>query len=48
MGLLALMLLHDSRCQARVSSRGELIVFEEQDRSLWDIAISSSSNPTLT
>lgn len=34
-GLLALMLLHDSRRDARVSSSGELIVLEEQDRSLW-------------
>jgi RNA polymerase sigma-70 factor (ECF subfamily) len=38
MGLLALMLLHDSRRQARVSSVGELLVLEEQDRSLWDQA----------
>ena len=35
-GLLALMLLHDSRRAARASSAGELIVLEEQDRSLWD------------
>jgi len=33
--LLALMLLHDSRRDARVSSDGELILLEEQDRSLW-------------
>jgi len=37
-GLLALMLLHDSRRQARVGSMGELIVLEEQDRSQWDRA----------
>ncbi len=35
-GLLALMLLQDSRRAARVSPDGELIVLEEQDRSLWD------------
>ncbi len=35
-GLLALMLLHDSRRPARVGAGGELIVLEEQDRSLWD------------
>jgi RNA polymerase sigma-70 factor (ECF subfamily) len=35
LGLLALMLLHDSRCDARVNSRGELVPLEEQDRSLW-------------
>lgn len=33
--LLALMLLHDSRRDARISSDGELILLEEQDRSLW-------------
>ncbi len=38
LGLLALMLLHDSRRSARVSSYGEMIVLEEQDRSLWDKA----------
>jgi RNA polymerase sigma-70 factor, ECF subfamily len=35
-GLLALMLLHDSRRRARVSAGGELIPLEEQDRSLWN------------
>lgn len=38
MGLLALMLLHDSRRDARVNAQGEMIVLEEQDRSLWDKA----------
>jgi RNA polymerase sigma-70 factor (ECF subfamily) len=33
--LLALMLLHDSRRDARVNADGELILLEEQDRSLW-------------
>jgi RNA polymerase sigma-70 factor, ECF subfamily len=33
--LLGLMLLHDSRRDARVSPDGELILLEEQDRSLW-------------
>jgi RNA polymerase sigma-70 factor (ECF subfamily) len=33
--LLGLMLLHDSRRDARVSADGELILLEEQDRSLW-------------
>jgi RNA polymerase sigma-70 factor, ECF subfamily len=36
MGLLALMLLHDSRRQARVDAAGALVTLEEQDRSLWD------------
>ncbi|HEV2271413.1 MAG TPA: RNA polymerase sigma factor [Steroidobacteraceae bacterium] len=35
-GLLALMLLQDSRRAARASPAGELIVLEEQDRSLWN------------
>ena len=37
-GLLALMLLQDSRRAARASAAGELIVLEEQDRSLWNRA----------
>ncbi|HLI30812.1 MAG TPA: RNA polymerase sigma factor [Terriglobia bacterium] len=36
LGLLGLMLLHDSRRDARVNSQGELVPLEEQDRSLWD------------
>jgi RNA polymerase sigma-70 factor, ECF subfamily len=35
-GLLALMLLHDSRRDARVTPGGDLIVLDEQDRSLWN------------
>jgi RNA polymerase sigma-70 factor, ECF subfamily len=34
-GLLALMLLHDSRRTARVAENGEPVVLEEQDRELW-------------
>jgi RNA polymerase sigma-70 factor (ECF subfamily) len=37
-GLLALMLLQDSRRDARVDAAGELVLLEEQDRSLWDEA----------
>ena len=36
MGLLALMLLHESRRAARTSPDGELILLDAQDRSLWD------------
>ncbi|MFZ0820238.1 MAG: RNA polymerase sigma factor [Candidatus Acidiferrales bacterium] len=36
LGLLALMLLHDSRRAARVNSNSELITLEDQDRSLWN------------
>ena len=35
MALLALMLLHDSRRDARSSKDGQLVTLEEQDRSLW-------------
>ncbi len=35
-GLLALMLLQDSRRETRVTASGELVTLEEQDRSRWD------------
>ncbi len=35
-GLLALMLLHDSRRAARTSPEGDLILLDDQDRSLWN------------
>ncbi len=35
-GLLALMLLHDSRRAARTSTDGEIVLLDDQDRSLWD------------
>ena len=35
-GLLALMLLHDSRRLARLDSAGDLVVLEDQDRSKWN------------
>jgi len=38
LGLLALMLLQDSRREARVNDQGELVTLEEQDRSLWNVA----------
>src|SRR5213078_5149714 len=34
--LVALMLLHDSRRAARLDEAGDIIILEEQDRSLWD------------
>ena len=39
MGLLALMLLHESRRPARTSAEGELVLLAEQDRSLWDASL---------
>jgi RNA polymerase sigma-70 factor (ECF subfamily) len=37
-GLLALMLLHDSRRDARVDADGDVVLLEDQDRSRWDRA----------
>jgi RNA polymerase sigma-70 factor (ECF subfamily) len=36
LGLLALMLLQDSRRMARLDADGELVLLDDQDRSLWD------------
>ncbi|HEX4896879.1 MAG TPA: RNA polymerase sigma factor [Candidatus Limnocylindrales bacterium] len=36
LGLLALMLLHDARREARVSDEGEIVLLDDQDRSRWD------------
>ncbi len=38
-GLLALMLLHESRRPARISASGELVLLDEQDRTRWDQAL---------
>jgi RNA polymerase sigma-70 factor (ECF subfamily) len=35
-GLVALMLLHESRRSARTSPTGDLVLLDDQDRSLWD------------
>ncbi len=37
-GLLALMLLHDSRREARITAQGDLVLLEDQDRARWDQA----------
>src|SRR5690349_7231747 len=37
-GLLALMLLHDSRRASRETAGGDIVLLEEQDRTLWDKA----------
>jgi RNA polymerase sigma-70 factor (ECF subfamily) len=39
LGLLALMLFHDARTLARVDGAGDLVLLEDQDRSLWDAAM---------
>lgn len=38
-GLLALMLLHQSRAPARFNADGEIVLLDEQDRSLWSRAL---------
>ena len=37
-GLLALMLLHDSRRQTRLDEAGDIVLLEDQDRTRWDRA----------
>jgi RNA polymerase sigma-70 factor (ECF subfamily) len=46
-GLLALMLLHESRRTARVSPTGELVLLDAQDRSLWDRALIAEGTALL-
>ena len=46
-GLLALMLLHDSRRDARVDEAGDLVVLEEQDRSRWNHAQIAEALPLV-
>jgi RNA polymerase sigma-70 factor (ECF subfamily) len=46
-GLLALMLLHDSRRRARFSPSGELVLLADQDRSLWNADRIDSGRTTL-
>ena len=47
LGLLALMLLHDSRKEARSDEAGNLIVLEEQDRSRWNRAQIAEALPLV-
>jgi len=46
-GVLALMLLQDSRRLARVDAAGDLVVLEDQDRSLWDQAQIAEALPLV-
>jgi RNA polymerase sigma-70 factor (ECF subfamily) len=46
-GLVALMLLHDSRRAARLNNAGDLVVLEEQDRSRWDHAMIAQALPLV-
>jgi RNA polymerase sigma-70 factor (ECF subfamily) len=45
--LLALMLLHDSRRDARLDKAGDLVVLEEQDRGRWDHAQIAEALPLV-
>src|SRR4029079_17613583 len=38
LGLLALMLLHDARREARTDAEGQLVLLEDQERARWDRA----------
>ena len=46
-GLLALMLLHDARRDARLDEAGDLVILEEQDRSRWDQAQIAEALPLV-
>jgi RNA polymerase sigma-70 factor (ECF subfamily) len=45
LGLLALLLLHDARREARTSDTGELVLLEDQDRARWDRAEIDEGRP---
>ena len=47
LGLLALMLLHESRRPARTGADGDLVLLEDQDRSLWDRALIAEGVPLV-
>jgi RNA polymerase sigma-70 factor (ECF subfamily) len=46
-GLLALMLLHDSRRAARLDEAGDLVILDEQDRGRWDRAQIAEALPLV-
>jgi len=46
-GLLALMLLHDSRRDARTDDHGDIVLLEDQDRSRWDRAQIDEALPLI-
>ena len=46
-GLVALMLLHDSRRDARLDVAGDLVVLEEQDRTLWNQSFIDEALPLV-
>lgn len=46
-GLVALMLLHDSRREARLNESGDLVVLEDQDRSRWNQKLIAEALPLV-
>ena len=46
-GLLALMLLHHSRRDARLDANGDIVTLEDQDRRLWDRALIDEALPLV-
>jgi RNA polymerase sigma-70 factor, ECF subfamily len=48
LALLALMLLHDSRRDARTDAEGDLILIDEQDRALWDRKLIEEGSALVT
>jgi RNA polymerase sigma-70 factor (ECF subfamily) len=48
LGLLALMLLHHARCDARVDAAGNLVTLEHQDRARWDALAIAEGVDVLT
>jgi RNA polymerase sigma-70 factor, ECF subfamily len=47
LGLLALMLFHESRRETRLSSGGELLLLEDQDRTRWDRSMIREASDVL-
>ncbi|HSZ38201.1 MAG TPA: RNA polymerase sigma factor [Acidimicrobiales bacterium] len=47
LGLLALMLFHDARAEARVDEDGDLVLLEDQDRSLWKAPMIEEASSAL-
>ena len=48
LGLLALMLLHEARREARVSTAGDLVLLADQDRSLWNTEMTNEGRTLVT
>lgn len=47
-GLLALMLLHESRREARLDRHGDIVLLKDQDRALWNQALVAEGDALLT